>query len=609
MSAEDLPPPRPFFIAGDRGSFSSIESGSDSDSPVSSQRRAPRRARRASADWNASSLYSDIPPTPTSATPLNVLPRPPPSSYVFPFQSHPGNPDPGTSVPGQSRRSSVDSLQSPYQTFSQSSHPEPQSQPPSVDTHSPTVTRNHSEIPRVSSTSTFRAPFLSPASRPSSTLWSPPSYPFLSGAGPDSPSGSSTALALSLAKSKPPGPSTKIPGKLTKEDKPWMVKKAGKERAAWWITVFCFFLGVGGAAVLVWRGIADVELLSDSELCSVLDEDWSNGISDDNWARDVQLGGFGNGEFQICTADSKNSYIQDNQLYIMPTLTSDDIGKDSVLDGFTYKVDSCSTNNASACTAKSSKSGHTVINPVMSARLTTKGKHTIKYGKVEVRAKLPRGDWLWPAIWMLPQDDSVYGQWPMGGEIDIMEARGNGPDYGAQGYNFVRASLNYGPMASLITKIYGWWQVKRGGYNEGFHTYTLEWSKDWMRIYVDSRLHAMLDLGVRKEKQSFFERGNYPETAQNGSSEVVVPNPWEFGSWMAPYDQDFYLIINVAAGGTSGWFPDGVGDKPWHDGSSSAMYDFANKQDTWSATWPTNPDDRAFRIDSVKMWKLKDGSC
>lgn len=67
----------------------------------------------------------------------------------------------------------------------------------------------------------------------------------------------------------------------------------------------------------------------------------------------------------------------------------------------------------------------------MSARLSTINSHSIKYGRVEVVAKLPRGDWLWPAIWMLPVND-VYGAWPASGEIDIMEARGNGISYPAQ---------------------------------------------------------------------------------------------------------------------------------------------------------------------------------
>ena len=84
-----------------------------------------------------------------------------------------------------------------------------------------------------------------------------------------------------------------------------------------------------------------------------------------------------------------------------------------------------------ACGAVSNATSGSVINPVQSARLTTRLSHHITYGKVEIVAKLPRGDWLWPALWMLPVDDA-YGPWPNSGEIDIMESRGNSPDYKAQ---------------------------------------------------------------------------------------------------------------------------------------------------------------------------------
>ena len=115
----------------------------------------------------------------------------------------------------------------------------------------------------------------------------------------------------------------------------------------------------------------------------------------------------------------------------------------------------------------------------MTGRINTRGKKSIKYGKVEVRAKLPQGDWLWPAIWLLPESNGtssaqgtgVYGSWPVSGEIDvrriifsaphsrltysiqIMEARGNLPSYPAQGSNYVRSTMNYGPFPSGSTPI------------------------------------------------------------------------------------------------------------------------------------------------------------
>lgn len=197
-----------------------------------------------------------------------------------------------------------------------------------------------------------------------------------------------------------------------------------------------------------------------------------------------------------------------------------------------------------------------------------------------------------------------------------MEARGNAASYAAQGVNFVRSTLNYGPFAALQTQIIGWWQEKQFNYAEGFHTYALEWSPSFVRTYVDSRLQATLTVDITgRGGHSFFDRGHYPATAHNGSdTEVAVENIWakDGGTAAAPFDQQFYLILDLAVGGTSGWFPDGVGDKPWFDtaGDEAALLAFAQAQKVWSATWPSNEDDVSFRIDSVKMYKLKsNGKC
>ena len=221
----------------------------------------------------------------------------------------------------------------------------------------------------------------------------------------------------------------------------------------------------------------------------------------------------------------------------------------------------------SACGAVSNKTSGSVIPPVMSARITTKNSHHIQYGKVEIVARIPEGDWLWPALWMLPVDDA-YGPWPQSGEIDIMESRGNSPDYKAQGLDVVRGSLNWGPFTWLngVAKTYGWWSQRRETYHDGFHTYGLEWTDRFLRIYVDSRLHHMLELNFN---EPFFTRGDFPPFVANGSTTIATPNPWANASNAAPFDKPFYLIMNVAVGGTNGWFPDGIGNKPWIDASDS----------------------------------------
>lgn len=274
----------------------------------------------------------------------------------------------------------------------------------------------------------------------------------------------------------------------------------------------------------------------------------------------------------MTTSSSNNSYIEDGILYIVPTLTSENIGNSSVFNGYTYNLTGCTDANLTACSAISNLTTKTIINPVQSARISTLvngSTSSIQYGRVEVRARMPKGDWLWPAIWMLPVNNS-YGKWPMSGEIDIVESRGNNASYPRQGINYVRSSLNWGPndFINSVWKTYGWYTERRKNFNDDFHTYTLEWTDEFMRIYIDTRLHLMLDLNF--EKKSFFERGDYPDSAYNGTQEVPISNPWLGRGNSAPFDQSFYLIMNVAVGGTNGWFPDGAGGKPWLDGSLSA---------------------------------------
>ncbi|KAF9075488.1 concanavalin A-like lectin/glucanase domain-containing protein [Rhodocollybia butyracea] len=565
--------------------------------------------------------------------------RPPPSAYAYPFLAYPGNPDPLPS--SLSRRSSIESIPNGRRRSSDDSHNHDElldppvapfmsdsghAQHPNSPNGSPrnTLYRNSAagtlnskgsspnlnESSRTSSM-IFRAPFLSPNSRPvSSIAWTPPVYPSQTSPspGPDviSPSGSSTALAFAVRKTKDPLPSTLLTEKLSKEDKPWLATRHDRERRAKYSTIACMLLGVLAAALLSLFELRDINLLDESHLCVVFEDDFSSGALDTSiWKRTVELGGFGNGEFQAMTNLDENLKVQNGNLYIIPTLTSQDIGAQNVFGGYKYDLGSdCTTTNETACSVTSDNSTNTVVPPVQSAMISTNGTHSITYGRVQVRAKIPRGDWLWPAIWMLPQNNT-YGQWPLSGEIDIMEARGNDASYPAQGFNFVRSSLNYSPLQTLLTEMFGWWSMKRGGFNEDFHTYTLEWSPSWMRLYVDSRLQSMLDFSLKSSSQSFWSRGKYPSVAQNGEGEeVAVQDIWGANSWSAPFDQEFYLILSVAAGGTSGWFPDGVGGKPWTDGDPKAMYDFALAQDTWSATWPTSEDDLAMRVDWVKMWKM-----
>lgn len=298
----------------------------------------------------------------------------------------------------------------------------------------------------------------------------------------------------------------------------------------------------------------------------------------------------------MTTNTDENAFVQDGMLHIKPTLQDEKlIETNNVID--LLKTGDCSSDQWFNCVATTNTTNGTIVNPVKSARISTKLGGRIRYGRVEVVAQLPEGDWMWPAIWMLPANDT-YGIWPQSGEIDIMESRGNNHTYPQGGNNVVSSTLHWGPDPANDA----WWRsnVKRTAlhttYTEGFHTFGLEWSEKYVFSYIDTRLLQVMYVKFRKP---LWQKGNFPPADANGTRLV---DPWsQTGRPSTPFDQDFYLIINVAVGGTNGWFSDGSKAKPWVDASKTASHDFWNARDQWYPTWES--DKGQMRVKSVKMWQ------
>lgn len=226
------------------------------------------------------------------------------------------------------------------------------------------------------------------------------------------------------------------------------------------------------------------------------EDDFSAGIDDSTWNFEIQRGGFGTGSFEWTTNDPKNIFTDAEGLHIVPTLTTEstNITLDQMYDKYVVNLttDGTCTHprlDIDSCSIRSNVTAGAIINPVRSARINTKGKKTIQYGKVEVVAKMPKGAWLWPAIWMMPDAD-VYGAWPRSGEIDIAESRGNYGDFYPDGRDSVISALHWGPLpeADAFYKTSGKHNVRRTDYTEGFHTFGLEWTEDYLFTYLDSRL-------------------------------------------------------------------------------------------------------------------------
>jgi beta-glucanase (GH16 family) len=211
-----------------------------------------------------------------------------------------------------------------------------------------------------------------------------------------------------------------------------------------------------------------------------------------NWIVDKDgnpvAAGWGNNEKQFYTDKNENAFVKDGKLVIRAK-------KEQASDQFgTYDY--------------------------TSAKLTTKGTFSKTYGRYEMRAKLPTGKGLWPAFWMLPEEDR-YGGWAASGEIDIMESWGSQPDK-------VAGTIHYGetwPNNKYTGKDY---HFAEGDGIDKWHTYAVEWEPGEIRWYVDGQLYQTQNDWYAKEA--------------NKASKYSYP---------APFDQDFYLIMNLAVGG---WF-------------------------------------------------------
>ena len=200
-----------------------------------------------------------------------------------------------------------------------------------------------------------------------------------------------------------------------------------------------------------------------------------------NWTFDIGGGGWGNQEWEAYTDRPENVRIENGMLVI------------------------------EARQEEATFSGR----PYSSARIKTQGLHAWQYGRIEARIKLPYGQGIWPAFWMLGENISSKG-WPGSGEIDILEFIGREPDHiyatvhapGYSGGNGVGSNITISPDSL----------------KNDFHIYAIEWEENEIRWYFDD--------------QQYFKVT--PED---------VPDQWIF-------DHPFFLILNLAVGG--GWpgYPD-----------------------------------------------------
>jgi beta-glucanase (GH16 family) len=212
-------------------------------------------------------------------------------------------------------------------------------------------------------------------------------------------------------------------------------------------------------------------------------------VDSSKWVRESGGNGWGNQELEYYTTRPENAFQQGGNL-VIKVLQEKHTGADGVTRDYT------------------------------SARLKTLGKFSQKYGRFEARIKIPQGQGIWPAFWMLGSDIDKIG-WPKGGEIDIMENIGKEPA-------IVHGTI-HGPGYSGDKGIGSPYNLPPDQhFADDFHLYAVEWESKAIRFYVDDHLYATLT----------------PANLPKGTK------------WV--YNHPFFMLLNVAVGG--GWpgNPDGT---------------------------------------------------
>lgn len=242
------------------------------------------------------------------------------------------------------------------------------------------------------------------------------------------------------------------------------------------------------------------------------DEFDGDSIDSSKWSHEVNCAGGGNNELQCYTARAENSYVADGQLHI--------VARAETYSGPAHFDDDPAYNAED--TSKTQ--------PYTSARLRSKHKGDWKYGRMEISAKMPHGQGIWPAIWMMPTE-SVYGPWPASGEIDIFEAVNLNTPLNGGINNEVHGTLHYGRFWPNNTYT-GDKTTPANNIWETFNTYAVEWEEGEIRWYVGNEHFAT------QTSDGWFTY--YWDGQVQG---------FKRGEGSAPFDQLFHLIMNLAVGG------------------------------------------------------------
>ncbi|XP_031834465.1 beta-1,3-glucan-binding protein [Nomia melanderi] len=249
------------------------------------------------------------------------------------------------------------------------------------------------------------------------------------------------------------------------------------------------------------------------------------------------------------------------------------------LSGCTSKILEECSRNAGA---------YSILPPVLSSRLTTKKSFNFRYGRIEIRAKFPQGDWLYPEMYLQPTSNT-YGFGYSSGRIILGLARGNDHLIDPKGdLIFDSRKLDFGFRVGTSTHVddYVVSKINENGskWTQDFHNYTTIWNKNEFQFFVDGEEVGKLC----PKRDGWLNNTDYNK--------------------MAPFDKEFYISIGLGVGGIR-VFPDGTKSsdhtKPWRNIGAKAMLQFWQAKNDWFPTWTRQSGKMpSFEIDYIRVWSV-----
>ncbi|XP_025267209.1 beta-1,3-glucan-binding protein-like isoform X1 [Camponotus floridanus] len=336
-----------------------------------------------------------------------------------------------------------------------------------------------------------------------------------------------------------------------------------------------------------WSSTSKYEIPTTEKYSRLLLEDNFDSFNRTLWKREIKMPLIPDYEFCVYHNENHEQLVQvkDGQLFIKPSILEDLYGENVTAFG-RMQLNRCTSTISYECSRQALS--YSILPPIISARLTTKEHFVLRYGKIEIRAKFPQGDWLYPEMWLEPKY-YTYGANYTSGRVLLGITRGNENLVNATDVSKIYDSrrLDFGVRVGALPNVREIIVSKLREFGprwtQDFHTYTTIWTSDGFTFLVDGE-----EVGqVKPGEEKWLSGAN--ANRKN-----------------APFDQEFYITLGVGAGGIR-VFPDNTTSfgipKPWKNVEAKAMLNFWKSRNEWLPSWrKDNGKKTAFEIDYVKVW-------